>query len=165
MASPTYAFSQHSLLSSSASPQSNPFQLGGPQLPRHGKPHQHSPQLLQYLPTSFSGIFLVRDYSQLPTIGSELRFPMPFSILLLLQLVLLVPFIVFCEVGVVCPSRYQFSSQTTNCEVQIRRSLSFNALTLEAVKALEWTAVRVTGPNLELALRRKDILLISTNAS
>lgn len=59
----------------------------------------------------------------------------------------------------------EISVPVSNCEVYILWSLSFNAFTPEAIKVLEGIVVPMTGRaamNLELVLRRKDILLIST---
>jgi hypothetical protein len=73
MISPTYAFSPRDLLSSSASPQSNPLWIGGPQLPSHGEPHQHSPQFSKILLHPCPPSFLFRITHSFLAIASPIR--------------------------------------------------------------------------------------------
>ena len=107
---PTCASPPHALRSFSAIPPLNDPQLHDLRLPIPRKLHQQH-NLLSNQPA-------METYSLL-TVARQFRLPMAFALLLLLQLVLLVPFIVLCGVGVVYQRRYQFTSRIANCEVYI----------------------------------------------
>ena len=150
---PTCASPPHALRSFSAIPPLNDPQLHDLRLPIPRKLHQQH-NLLRNQPA-------METYSLL-TVARQFRLPMTFAILLLLQLVLLVPLIMLRLILIVY-SRQISSVWGSICNLEainIRRSSSLRALTLEIVKALEGTACRaITGRVANRAFRaRKDML-------